>query len=139
MTKINMGRVILGGLLAGLIVNVSEFILNMMAFRAQMEGALARLNLPPVGTNAIIGFVVFGFLLGIMTIWLYAAIRPRYGASPKTGACAGVAVWFFAYLYPSAGMALMHMFSRRLIAVAVVWGFAEIVIAAVAGAWLYKE
>lgn len=139
MSKINMGRVILGGLLAGLIVNVSEVILNMMAFRTQMENALVRLNLPPVGTNAMIGFVVFGFLLGIMTIWLYAAIRPRYGAGAKTGVVAGVAVWFFAYLYPSVGMALMHMFSRRLIAVGVVWGFAEIVIAAVAGAWLYKE
>jgi len=139
MTKINMGRVILGGLLAGPIVNVSEVILNTMAFRTQMEGALVRLNLPPISTNAIMGFVAFGFLLGIMTIWLYAAIRPRYGAGPLTGVCAGVTVWFFAYLYPSAGMALMHMFSRRLIAVTLVWGFAEIVIAAVAGAALYKE
>jgi hypothetical protein len=27
-------------------------------------------------------------------MWLYAAIRPRYGPGPKTAAVAGFALWF---------------------------------------------
>jgi hypothetical protein len=34
MNKINMGRVILGGLLAGLAMNVSEFVLHAVALGA---------------------------------------------------------------------------------------------------------
>ena len=29
-------------------------------------------------------FTVWGFLVGIFAVWLYAAIRPRYGAGAKT-------------------------------------------------------
>jgi hypothetical protein len=104
-----------------------------------MEAAVRRLNLPPIGGNAIAGFVVFGFLLGIGCVWLYAAIRPRFGPGPGSAACAGSAVWFFAYLYPSAGMALMHMFPRRLIAIGLVWGLVEVIVATIAGAWAYTE
>src|SRR5207249_8900333 len=68
---------------------------------------------------AIGGFILFGFVLGVGCVWLYAAIRPRFGPGVGTAACAGAVVWFFAYLYPSTGMALMHMFPRRVLAVGV--------------------
>lgn len=31
---------------------------------------------------------------GIWALWLYAAIRPRYGAGPRTAALAGFSWWF---------------------------------------------
>ena len=71
--------------------------------------------------------------------WLYAAIRPRFGAGPKTAALAGAVVWFFAYLYPSASMMIMHMFPRRMLAIGVLWGLFELVIATIAGASVYQE
>ena len=83
MRGINTARVVVGGLVAGLVINVSEFILNMVVMGADMNAAMTRLNLPPVGGQAITVFVVLGFALGIGTIWLYAAIRPRYGAGLK--------------------------------------------------------
>ena len=43
-------------------------------------------------------FLAWGFLVGIFAVWLYAAIRPRYGAGPKTALCAGAAVWGIGYL-----------------------------------------
>jgi hypothetical protein len=135
----NMARVILGGLAAGLVINIGEFILNVGILGSSMESAMARLNLPPVGGSAMAMFVILGFALGIATVWLYAAIRPRYGIGPRTALCAGAMVWFLAYLYPSVGMAAMGMFSTNLILVGVVWGLAEILVAAMAGAWLYTE
>ena len=139
MGTINLGRVVLGGLLAGLVVNVSESIFNGLLFAQEMEAAMRSLNRPMVGNQAIAWFIVLGFALGIATIWLYAAIRPRFGAGPRTAACAGLTVWFFAYAYPTAGIEILALFPRRLMAIGTVWGLAEIVIASVVGAWAYKE
>ena len=139
MGKINTGRVILGGLLTGLIINIGEFVLNEPILGEQWASAMAALNQPPVGGGAIAAFVVGGFLLGIATIWLYASIRPRFGPGPKTAVCAGLFVWFFVYLYTNIGMMGTGLFPMNLLITAVIWGLLEIPIATMAGAWLYKE
>lgn len=55
-------------------------------------------NLPPIGASAIAVFLLYAFALGLVLVWLYAAIRPRFGAGPRTAIIAGVAVWFLAYV-----------------------------------------
>ena len=77
MGRINLGRVVIGGLLAGLIINVGEYILNGLLLEAQMNAAMAALNRPPINPSMIMWFVLFGFGLGCMMVWTYAAIRPR--------------------------------------------------------------
>ena len=139
MGRINISRVILGGLLAGLVVNIGETILNVVVVADDMNAALTARNLPAVGTGAIVGFVVFAFLLGIVTVWLYAAIRPRFGAGVGTAVMAGLAVWFLAYFYGGVGLVLMGFFPGGLASFALAWGAVEIVIAAIAGAWAYHE
>jgi hypothetical protein len=139
MQRINLARVVLGGLLAGLVINIGESVLNGWLLADEMNAAMARLNLPPVGGTAIAVFVIMGFALGISTVWLYAAIRPRYGAGVTTAICAGETVWFLAYVYPSVGFAMMGLFPTRLVIIGIVWGMVELLLAAVAGAWVYKE
>ena len=94
---------------------------------------------PELGTEPIIGFVVFAFLLGIGIVWLYAAIRPRFGAGVKTAIIAGVLAWLFAYAYPNFGMVFMGFFPIGLTTFTTVWGLAEVLIGAIAGAWVYTE
>ena len=139
MGKVNLGRVILGGLLAGLIINVSEAVLNTVVIAAPMEELLRTHNLPPVGNSAIFTFIFLGFLLGIVTIWVYAAIRPRYGAGPGAAIMAGLAVFFLAYAYPTAGMAVMGMMPRAMTLIVLGWGLVEVLAGAVAGAYVYQE
>jgi hypothetical protein len=103
MSKMNVARVTLGGLLAGFVINIGETILNLLVVAAPMEELLKQRNLPPIGGGAIGGFVVLCFVLGIATIWLYAAIRPRFGAGPGTAAIAAVAVWGFAFVFRNSG------------------------------------
>jgi hypothetical protein len=138
-TGINAARVVIGGMLAGLVINVSEFILNMVVLGAAVQTAMVRLNLPPVGGQAITVAVVMGFALGIGTIWLYAAIRSRYGPGPRTALCAGAAVWFFAYFYTGVGMTVMGLIPGRMMTVSLIWGLGEVLLASVAGAALYRE
>jgi len=139
MGKINMGRVILGGLLAGLIINIGESVLNGMILAKDLEDVMRSLNKPQITGSAIAVFVVLGFVLGIIIIWIYAAIRPRFGPGPKTAVCAGLTAWALAYLYAAVGQAAIGLLPTRLLVISTVWGLFELAIAAVAGAWLYKE
>ena len=65
--------------------------------------------------------------------------RPRFGPGVKTAAIAGLVVWFFAYLYSGVAMVLMGIFPAKVTTIATIWGLPEIVLAAIAGAWLYTE
>ena len=77
MGHINFGRVVLGGLLAGLVINISEFLLNGVVLAEDMNAVMAAMNKPPM-TGSMIGlFLLLGFGLGVVLVWLYAAIRPR--------------------------------------------------------------
>jgi len=84
--------------------------------------------------------VVLGFVSGIASIWLYAAIRPLYGAGPGTAALAGVAAGLLAGVLPDIGWGL----TLRLIPASVwvgdaVFTLVVTVIATLLGAWVYKE
>lgn len=139
MPRMNVKRVVLGGLLAGVIINISETILNIPVMGAQMETALKSRNLPPLGGGAIGGFVAGAFALGLALVWLYAAIRPRFGPGPKTAIAAGVIHWLLAYAWPTLTMSLMGYMPFKLLLVGLVWGLAEVLLAALAGAAVYKE
>ena len=139
MSRINLGRVLVGGLLAGFIINFSEFILNGVVLKEQMDAAMVALNKPPVDNRMIMLFVVFGFGLGCMLVWTYAAIRPRFGAGVKTAICASTLVWGLACLYPNLFMIIINLFPRDMMIMVTVWGLVEMIVAGIAGAWAYSE
>ncbi|HXV82168.1 MAG TPA: hypothetical protein VEG60_20030 [Candidatus Binatia bacterium] len=139
MSRINLTKVIIGGLLAGLIINVGEFIFNGVLFADEMNQAMVALNKPPVANSMVVWFLLFGFGLGVTLVWLYAAIRPRFGAGVRTAICASLAVWGLAYLYPTLFFLVMQLFPTRMLVIGTVWGLFEVAIAGVAGAWAYTE
>ena len=138
MGKINWTRVILGGLVAGAVINIFEYVLNGVIIAKEMEAAMSALG-RQVGRGALAMFTVWGFLVGIFAVWLYAAIRPRYGAGPKTALCAGAAVWGLGYLLASVTPIALHLFPRRLMAIGLAVGIVEVLAGTLAGAWLYRE
>jgi hypothetical protein len=138
MKSINWGRVILGGIVAGVVVNVSEFVLNEIVLKSQYEEAMKALGKTmPTGGSTMTVWILWGFALGIVAVWLYAAIRPRYGAGPGTAVKAGVAVWLLGYVFCTIALLNMGVFPFNF--VAFVWVLAEAVLATVVGAWLYRE
>jgi hypothetical protein len=131
--------VIVGGLVAGLVINISESLLNGVVLAADMEEAMAARNLPPVAGSAIAVFLILGFVLGILQIWLYAAIRPRFGAGPRTAVIAAVLVWVLAYFWSTVGFGMLGIFPTRLLVIGLVWGLVELVAAGLVGGRLYSE
>ena len=138
MGKINVGRVILGGLLAGLVMTVSEYILNTYVTADETSAIMQRLGLPQIGTEQIIGFVVLTFVVGIVLIWLYAAMRPRFGAGIKTAIIAAVALWVIAMI-SATGDVIVGITTADSLIVPGIWTLVETIVAAIAGGWVYQE
>lgn len=144
MGKINMGRVIIGGLVAGLVMNVSEAVLHagvLASDGAKLLEDWKRLGLElDIRPSLLFWLIGITFVLGILAVWTYAAIRPRFGAGPKTALCAGLAVWAMSYLYAGvyidAGIVVMP---PKLTWLPVAWGLVEIPVATLLGAWVYRE
>jgi hypothetical protein len=139
MGRINIGRVLLGGLVAGVILNIGEYILNDKVLGARMKEYLATHRFPTPGGNAIAVAVVMTFVLGIVIVLGYAAIRPRFGAGPKTAIIAALFAWFGVYVYPDVVGAAFGFVPTSILPIALVWGLVEYSVAALIGAWLYKE
>lgn len=138
MGKINFARVFLGGLLAGLILNIFEYVLNGVVFASQwndFEKMLGRQMRP----GAIPFFVVASFVMGIGMVWLYAAARPRLGPGAKTAALTGLAFWVFAYAIPAADGVMASLQPGRLTATVTLILLVGTILASLSGAWLYKE
>ena len=140
MSHTNRLRVVLGGLLAGVVINLVEYVTNGVILRNSWAQTMQALGKPAeVSAGAIVTFNVWGFLVGIAAVWVYAAIRPRFGIGVKTAVYAGGLTWVTAYALATAPLVIMGVFPMNTAFVLVAVGLVEIVVATIAGAWLYQE
>ena len=141
MRHINWGRVLVGGLLAGLVINALEVVLNLLVYAEGMEAALAEIGVEQPGGAWMVAFVILGFVVGGVLAFLYAAMRPRFGAGPLTALAAGDIVWFLAWFWPSLVWFAYFgsAFPLSMIVISLILSFIEVQLAALAAGWVYKE
>jgi hypothetical protein len=139
MSNINTGRVVLGGLLAGLVLNIGEFVLNEVVLGSQMRTWFAQHNFKEPAGSFIAIAVVLTFVLGIVMVLTYALIRPRLGPGVKTAIIAGLISWFAVYFYTGIINGVLFGLTINLIGMTIVWGLVEYALAAILGAWAYTE
>lgn len=139
---INTGKVVVGGLIAGVVLNVVDFVVNMYVLGAQAAAEMnaykaGSADMMMAGNNKII-YPVLDLVLGIALIWAYAAMRPRFGPGPRTAVYAALLFWVVSlisyYGYLSTGMMSAGLWWEFSIA-----GLVNLIIAGCAGAALYKE
>ncbi len=91
----------------------------------------------PIWQSALmIGILV---LYGVVLIWIYAAIRPRFGPGPKTAIIAGLTLWAIGWGLMGVSLSLAGMITPRIAMFSAIWGIVEVPAAALAGAWVYRE
>lgn len=139
MGNINLSRVVIGGLFAGLVINIGEYILNGIVIATQWVALREHFGLGSLSHGQMAAAVTITFAYGIVLIWIYAAIRPRFGPGPRTAIIAGLTLWVIAYVLFTASLLASGMLSTGLTLATILWGVFEAPIAAVAGAWLYRE
>ena len=142
MGTMNWTRVLLGGLLAGTVMNAGEAALHGGLLGADSQVLFERYQVPALGSPVpIVSLIAMTYVLGIASVWLYAAIRPRFGAGVRTAIVAGLAVWVIAHLWSGIylGMGFLGLIPPRLAYLPGPWGLIEAPLGTVAGAWVYKE
>ncbi|HUG40710.1 MAG TPA: hypothetical protein VMM12_09500 [Longimicrobiales bacterium] len=139
MKGINLTRVLLGGLAAGIVINLGEFVLWGVILEQQYTAMMATFGLAETSW-AMAAYIIGSLVLGVALAFTYAAIRPRFGARWQTGVVAAGVIWV-------AGVALPMIWNGAIgigvgagaTLLALVWTAVELSLAAVAAAWVYQE
>jgi len=140
LAKINTGRVILGGIVAGIVADLLGYLVDGVMLAPRWAEGMKALGHSEFSSNAWIWFNLLGLAGGIVLIWLYASIRPRFGAGPRTALYAGLAVWIVGVLLPNASlMWAAGLFPANLTLMTTLGALVEVIVGALAGAALYKE
>jgi hypothetical protein len=136
---INTSKVIVGGIIAGIVANIIDFVSQNFLFGNMMTAAMTKLNLPTKPTTGqIVGLILCDFAWMIATVWIYAAIRTRFGPGPKTATYAAIASWVIgttvaSYFY------LIGFFGTDLYLASSVEALINSIIATMVGARFYSE
>jgi len=140
MGTINRPRILLGGLVAGLVLNIIEGVTHGVILVNQDAEMMKRLGLSAeTSVDRIIELNVWGFAVGILTMVVYASIRPRYGASPQAAARAGVLTWAGVSALGSFVPGILGIYKLHLTLINIGVELVALILAAIAGAALYKE
>src|SRR2546425_6230899 len=139
MGKINMQKVLVGGLIAGVVLVAVDFVLYNIILKDQMTAAMTALNKPAMTTAQIPWFVVLDLISGVFLVWVYAAVRPRFGAGPATAAKSAIALWFLAGVLGTLYMWPMNLFPHNLMIIQTVGMLVAYVLASVIGAKRSEE
>ena len=139
MAEINYTKVAVAGLVAGLVVNAGEYVLNEVVLAEAQTEAFDAMGLAVPGGREIAIFIAMTFVMTFTMMWLYAALRASLGAGPKTAVCTGVVFWVPAVLGCGTTFAVLGMAPVSMTVIAVVWGLVELPLGAVAGAYFYSD
>ena len=141
MAGINYGRVLLGGLAAGVVANACDAFTGMVLMADDMQRMAQRLSLDPNVINApsvAVTWIVVDFLYATLIVWTYAAIRPRFGPGPKTAALAALVICLAVTVVLS-GFVAMGIFTQDLYLKSAAFSLVTAVLAGLTGGYVYKE
>ena len=142
MGKINKQRVVVGGIAAGLTAFVLTGVVNGGVIAGQLQTwvqAMGGALHPPAAPLPMALWALMSLLLGFAGVWLYAAIRPRFGAGPRTALLAGVALWVMNKLAVGFDFAALGIFPLPLLLALQIGGLAALLGGVMVGARLYRD
>ena len=139
---INTSKVVVGGLAAGVVANVIGFVGFGMLLGPRMEAEAIAVAPALQGRGmtggAIATNVLASFVVGVLLVWLYAAMRPRFGPGMKTATYAALVVWACGFLFHLDWL-LVGMMTPATYAMASAAAFVQVLAAAAVGGMIYQE
>lgn len=129
------GRVIAGGLLAGLVLNIGEAVLHGSLLGDQTAAALTTLGRNATGSALGLGLLVLvTFVQGMTGVWLHVTTR-------IPAAVIGLALWFLSAVYSATYLyaGFPGILPDQVVWWPVAWEIVEYPLAIVAGAAICRE
>lgn len=137
MARLNLPRIVLGGVVTGLVMVVGEAV--HILYVGSFGEALTDLGAvqPRTLTEVVSVLTILG--AGVIMMWVYAILREHYGAGPTTAIRVGIAFAFMTHLLPAVALWHFGLLPAGVMAVHALWGLIEVPVGLVAGAALYQE
>ena len=139
---INTSKVVAGGLAGGVVANIIGYVGFGMLLGPRMEAEAIAVAPALAGramtTEAIVCNVIAQFVVSLLLVWLYAAMRPRFGAGPKTAVYAALAVWVCGFLFHLDWL-LAGMMTTTTYLLASIVAAVQLLATAWVGGMVYKE
>jgi len=139
---INASKVLVGGLAAGVVYNIIGFVgFGMLLgprFEAEAVAVAPVLQGRGMTGSAIAINVIASFAAGILLVWLYAAMRPRFGPGMKTATMAALAVWICGFLFHLDWL-IVGLMTPATYMMAAVMAMVQVLPSAAVGGMLYQE
>jgi hypothetical protein len=140
--KVNWLRVALGGLLAGLIIDITEGVTNGAvlgsAWKTWAE-KVGPVTHQPSRAEATALWTFLAFALGLISVWMYAAVRPRFGTGPRTAIIVAVVMWVTYWPLVAVQQLALGTVPTGLLVIGSIGGLVGMVVALLAGSAVYKE
>ena len=142
MNQVNRGRVIIGGIVGGVVIFLIMGFANhvcmgnmWMQWMAVMGQAMQ--NGPRL--HSLYFWFAQSILLGVTGGAIYAGIRPRYGAGGATALGAGFLLWCAAYLAEMLNGLALHFLPHTILAGEAISGLVAALVGTYIAAAIYKE
>ncbi|HUQ49901.1 MAG TPA: hypothetical protein VM056_04225 [Terriglobales bacterium] len=135
MGNITWSRVVLCGVITGLIYTLLSMVI-LTFLGAELATAAPKTATPSRGL-LLYSFAV-SLAMGVWAMWLYAAIRPRFGPGPRTAVIAGCA-WWVMYCLSKANWGPYGLVSTKALMVMMLAFLPSLIAATLAGARFYEE
>jgi hypothetical protein len=116
-TKINWTRLIIGGLIATVILFLTDGVLHEQVFHTYWEYVYQGLGAHESQMShglAVLYFLVFEIGRGFGAVFIYVLMRPFHGAGPKTAVLAAIVAWLAFSVAGPAQFIPLGFYSRRL-------------------------
>jgi len=138
--KFDIGKLVAGGILAGVVMNICDYVSSNFILVNDWDRVARLRNMDMAvlgGTASLVTNIAVDFALGFLIVFIYAAIRPRMGRGPATATVAA----FLAFLPEALYMATLasafytwdvYVRSQALMLVSYLAG-------GISGAWIYSE
>ena len=142
MTKINFARLIIGGLIATVILFISDGLLHEHVFRSYWEYVYQGLGVRPPEMShgvAVLYFLAFELGRGFLAIFIYALMRPFHGAGPKTAVLAAITSWLAFSVAGPAQFIPLGFYSKHLWLFVAAAQLVTSVVANIIAAWIYRD
>jgi hypothetical protein len=135
----NGPRIAIAGLVAGIILLASGVILGHGILGPEYVRAFAAHRASPAGFAVIAKNTGIRLGLGFALVFLYAAMRPRFGPGPRTAVVAALTLWLVGYLPYFLTLGDFGILTGWRFPVSIAWTLGEVLLGAMAGGWLYRE
>jgi hypothetical protein len=140
-SQLNWTRILIGGLVAAIILFLTDGFFHESVVGADWKAVYAALGArePQHSATGIAYFAIFELGRGFLSIFLYALMRQPFKPGPKIAALAGVIAWLAFSVTGPAQFIPLEFYSHALWVNVAAFQLVTFVIATIAAAAIYKD